>query len=194
MVLLVGAGGCAAAPTEPNPLNQTATARADAETVAAAQTALASLPTAPAAESSTACAWMWATVPQIALTAQVNDALLAAGLRGIEASASSYGETCANAEGSRFVAMDTSFDFFIPVEAGRTDEALGDIAAQLIAIVRGFPREQRPGINPGYIRFIIVSPQDDRILRVRENDALAALEAHSGGAALLAALEAAQEG
>jgi hypothetical protein len=186
---------CQPAAPEPNPLNLTATAQMDAETVAAAATALANLPTAATAAvttsdaTATPCAFMWATRPQIELTARVNQALLDAGLRGIEASASSYGETC----GAAFLAMDTSFDFFIPTEAGNSDEALGTLAGQLIALVLDIPMEERPAPNRGYLTLMVVGGATERTIRVRETDALAALEANpSGGAPLLLALVAAQ--
>ncbi len=195
LLILLFLAACQPAASEPNPLNLTASAVANAETVADASTALASLPTAetpavtPGDATATPCAFMWATRPQIELTTRVNQALLDAGLRGIEASASSYGETC----GARFFAMDTSFDFFIPTDAGGTDEALGGLAAQLIALVRDIPMQERPAPNRGYFTLIIVGGAEERTIRVREDAALAALVANpAGGAALIAALEAAE--
>jgi hypothetical protein len=192
--LLLLLAACQPDTSDPNPLNATASAVANAETVADASTALASLPTAETPTiltsdaTATPCAFVWATRPQIELTARVNQVLLDAGLRGIEASASSYGETC----GAAFLAMDTSFDFFIPTEAGGSDEALGTLAAQLIALVRDIPLAERPAPNRGYFTLLVVGGAEERTIRVREDDALAALVAHpAGGAALLDALLAA---
>lgn len=193
MVILLAA--CQPAASDPNPLNATASAVADADTVAAASTALASLPTAetPVVTTSdataTPCAFMWATRPQIDLTARVNQALLDAGLRGIEVSASSYGETC----GAAFLAMDTSFEFFIPTDAGGDDQTLGALAAQLIALVRDIPMAERPAPNRGYFTLIVVGGAEERTIRVREDAALAALESNpTGGAPLVNALIAAE--
>lgn len=192
ILILLLLAACQPAASDPNPLNMTATAQVDAETIAAAETAVANLPTGETTSgdaTATPCAFMWTTRPQIELTTRMNQALVDAGLRGIEASASSYGESC----GAAFLAMDTSFDFFIPTEAGNSDEALGTLARQLIALVRDIPMEERPAPNRGYFTLIVVGSAEERTIRLRESEALAALEANpASGAALLAALEAAQ--
>jgi hypothetical protein len=191
LMAMVILASCQPAASDPNPLN--ATPVADDETVVVAQTALASLPTTDPALVSvvtqTPCAFVWGTLPQPQLAAAMNEALIAAGLRGIEAASSSYGEYC----GGNFYAMDTSFEFFIPVSVGSSDDALGTTAAQIIALVQRFPMEQRPAPNRGYLQLIFSSADGERVIRVQENDAIRALGSSPvSGAALIATLEALQ--
>jgi len=108
----------------------------------------------PGAEAGyTQCAWTWASQPLPDLTAKVQSALEAAGLKGVANSAEAYGENCITGTGKvdHFAAMETDFRFTVQVASLNDRTALGKMLEQILVILDGFPTGSTPGPNAGYI-------------------------------------------
>ena len=101
----------------------------------------------------TQCAWTWASQPLPDLTAKVQSALEAAGLKGVANSAEAYGENCITGTGKvdHFAAMETDFRFTVQVASLNDRAALGKMLEQILVILDGFPTGSTPGPNAGYI-------------------------------------------
>jgi hypothetical protein len=106
----------------------------------------------------TECGWIWATQSLPDLSANVQSALDAAGLKGVTVYAETYGENCLTGSGKvdHFAAMETDFHFQAKVSDLANLSTLGDLLERILVVLDGFPRDSTPGPQPGYIgvRFI----------------------------------------
>ncbi|HML23211.1 MAG TPA: hypothetical protein PKD09_16270 [Aggregatilinea sp.] len=138
------------------------------------------------------CAWQWATQALPDVAAQLDAALIAAGLDGIAVTATAFGENCVDMQSTavRFAAMETDFDLSLPDVDPADREAAGDrVAAVLDVIVTQFPPDTTPGPMPGRLMLVLGADEDALRITVAQNDASAALDRGLRGAALLDALE-----
>ncbi len=137
------------------------------------------------------CAWVWATRPLPELSAEVQAALQAAGLKNVTARAKAYGENCLSPENEvlRFAARETDFHISLQVETLTDAEHLGDLLEKILAVLDGFPAEATPGLNPGYIgvTFTTGSEKLNLWFTVTDGESARALGLH--GAALLEELQ-----
>jgi hypothetical protein len=117
--------------------------------------------TAPAISQN--CAYAWATQPLPDLTAKVQSAIQAAGLKDIRASAEAYGENCLDPQTGKvlgFATMETDFRFTAQV-ADLTDlEELGTVLEKVLIVLEAFPLGKIPGPQAGYIAITFQSGKD----------------------------------
>ena len=155
------------------------------ETVLAATSA--ALPTAIYQQ----CSWRWATQPLPELSAQIPAYIDAAGLTNVTVSAAAFGEDCITYEtniSGYFATMETDFSVTAQVDNLEDEEALGNLAAQILAVLDQIPSEDIPGPQPGYITLAFVAGDAQRNLRFSVTQADAALEQGLTGEALWHAL------
>jgi hypothetical protein len=103
--------------------------------------------------SNTQCAWSWTTQSLPDLSAKVEAAMQAAGLKGISINAEAYGENClTNAGGvDHFAAMETDFHIVVQVNSLKDTQELGGLLEGILLVLDGFPTGTIPGPNPGYV-------------------------------------------
>ena len=138
------------------------------------------------------CGWNWATQALPELSAEVQAAMEAAGLEGIQARAEAYGENCfgsVTGEVLYFAAMETDFRLQVTVEDLQDREALGGLLEQILVILDGFPPGTIAGPNPGYVGVAFQSGQETLNLWFTVTDGEAARAQGLHGAALLEELE-----
>ena len=137
------------------------------------------------------CYWNWATQPLPELSAQVQAAMEAAGLKGVTATAEAFGENCFNAKGEvvRFATMETDFRITVQIVSLNDREALGTLLEKILVVLDGFPTETTPGPQPGYVGVTFQSGKDELRLwfLVEEGESARALGLR--GAALLDKLQ-----
>jgi hypothetical protein len=99
------------------------------------------------------CGWSWATQPLPDLSAEVQSALDAAGLKGVTVSAEAFGENCITASGNvdHFATMETDFRFQVEVRDLSDSSDLGDLLERILVVLDAFPPDATPGPQPGYI-------------------------------------------
>ena len=137
------------------------------------------------------CGWSWATQPLPELSAQVQSAMDAAGLKNVTAAAEAYGEDCLDANGTpvRFAAMETDFRITVQVPSLTDRESLGSLLEQILTVLDQFPAGVTPGPNNGYVGVTFQSKDDELRLwfLVEDGESARALGLH--GAALLDKLQ-----
>jgi hypothetical protein len=129
----------------------------------------------------------WATEFLPELTAEIQAALDAAGLENVTVSASAYGENChANDthEVVYFAAMKT--DFYVTAVVDNLDDemALGDITAQILAVINRFTPDVTPGPMSGQISLTFIQDEQQQFLSVSVQQATEVIEQGLSGAAL----------
>ncbi|MBU2612057.1 MAG: hypothetical protein KJ606_14105 [Chloroflexi bacterium] len=99
------------------------------------------------------CAYVWARQALPELSAQVQQAFDEAGMSGVTARAGAYGENCVDAQGKvvSFSTMETDFYVIAEVTDLTDNENLGNILEDLLIVLDGFPPDETPGPQPGYI-------------------------------------------
>jgi hypothetical protein len=138
------------------------------------------------------CVWNWSTRPLSELSAQVQEALDAAGIERINATAEAFGEDCLDAKTgqvNRFAAMQTDFRFALRVDDLSDREALGILAGQVLDVLDGFPPERTPGPSSGQVGMSFETDGQALHLWFPLQQAQQAREQGLEGAALLEALE-----
>jgi hypothetical protein len=130
-------------------------------------------------------------VPLPERTAEIQAAINAAGLANVTVTASAYGENCysANPDDVGIGPMQTESYFVTALVDDLTDEAtLGDLAAEILAVLNQFP--PREGFRPIPDQFIITFIQNEQQLTLRVGVAQAAqvIEQGLSGEALWNAL------
>jgi hypothetical protein len=137
------------------------------------------------------CSWRWATQPLPELSAQIQTAVEAAGLTNVTVSASAYGENCIPNEAGisgYFATMETDFYITALVDDVEDEEALGNLTAQILAVLKQIPPEDIRGPQLGYITLAFVAGDAQRNLRFSVTQSDAALEQRLTGIALFQAL------
>ena len=138
------------------------------------------------------CAFNWATHALPELSTQVQRAMEAAGLTGINAIAEAYGEDCigtSTGQAVSFSTMETDFRITAQVKDLTDRERLGALLEHVLLVLDGFPADQTPGPQPGYIGVTFQAGEDaTRVwFTVRAGEAARKQDLH--GAALLDALQ-----
>jgi hypothetical protein len=144
-------------------------------------------PTPTATEAT--CAWMWATEDLPDVAALFAAALDAADIAYSSVGASAFGENCFSpnsGEKNYFAAMQTDFSATLPVENAADREAVGNLAADVLAIiVSDFPVESTPGPNAGMITLSFDDNRTTFQVIVQQNQAETLVAQGQRGAALL---------
>jgi hypothetical protein len=143
--------------------------------------------TAPTALPYTQCAWNWATQGLPDLSAEVQSALEAAGLKNVTARAEAFGENCINQDGTvdHFAAMETDFRLTAQVDNLADTEQLGNLLERILVVLDGFPAGTTPGTQPGYVGVAFQAGSDTSNLWFLITDGEAARAQDLHGAALL---------
>jgi hypothetical protein len=100
------------------------------------------------------CAYVWSTRSQPELSQVVNQAFRDAGMKEVEAEASSYGEDCLDPETNtvaKFLPMQTDFYIGVKVTSTSDGQAMGEWVEKIVRVIDQIPRETIPGQNPGYL-------------------------------------------
>ena len=100
------------------------------------------------------CYSNWASQPLPALSASVQAAINAAGLKDVGANTEAYGENCYDSQANKPVSFSTlETDFYIKVKVGSlTDHAaLGNLLEKILVVLDTFPAGKIPGPQPGNI-------------------------------------------
>ena len=138
------------------------------------------------------CVWNWSTRPLPELSAQVQEALDAAGIERIDASAEAFGEDCLDAKTgqvNRFAAMQTDFRFALRVDDLSDREALGVLVGRVLDVLDPFPPERTPGPSSGQVGMSFETDGQALHLWFPLQQGQAARGQGLEGAALLEALE-----
>lgn len=130
------------------------------------------------------------------LSEQVQVALEAAVFEGVEGYAEAYGEDWyeydeATGESLRlcnFSIKETDLYVTLPVEDLGNHEDLGNLVSDLLDVLDDFSTEETPGSQPGYIKIVFVSGDQEAQLWFSVTDAAQARADALAGAALLEAL------
>jgi len=98
------------------------------------------------------CYWTWGDEPLPELSAQVQAAMEAAGLLGVQARAKAHGEYCTGyvSGESSFHQAETDFEVEVQVDSLEDRAALGHLLERILAVIDGFTTEPPPP-SPGYI-------------------------------------------
>jgi hypothetical protein len=132
-----------------------------------------------------ACAWNWhrESLPEVeALLAEAvasNEALRGA---GAVITAVAFGETCGipGVAGGQFAVMETDFTVTL-AGTGYSDDQLGALVLDLVAVIDALPDEMIPGANPGYLALTFDGTRRQAWLRTLRT----AIENGERGAALM---------
>jgi hypothetical protein len=138
------------------------------------------------------CYFNWATRPEPELSAQVEEALLAAGLPVATASAEAYGENCYSNATNKvvyFAAMETDFHISLVVEGLGDRSVMGNLLEATLTVLDDFPSGATPGPQPGYIGVNFQSGDEELRLWFTVTDSESARARGLTGAALLDELE-----
>ena len=156
-----------------------------------------SIPPAPSTEtpttgnSSTQCAWEWATQSLPDVSAGVQSALEVAGLTGMTVTAEAYGENCITGAGvvDSFAVMETDFRISVKMPALTDSALLGSLLEKILIVLDAFPPGVTPGPNPGYIGVTFQAGNDELRLWFTVADGKSARASGLHGAALLDKLQ-----
>lgn len=121
-------------------------------------------PTSTITPGYTNCGWNWATQALPELSAQVQSALEAAGLEGVEAHAEAFGENCFSSvtgEVLYFATMQTDFRLTVSVDSLADEEAMGARLEQILTVLDGFPAGSMAGPNPGNVGIRFLAGSDE---------------------------------
>ena len=118
--------------------------------------------TATVDQSAQTCGYMWASKALTDVSSQLQEAIQAAGLKGVSGRAEAYGENCVdeNQKVVSFSAMETDFRIQVETESLKDRQALGNLAEQILIILDKFPAEKTPGPQAGYVGIAFKSGQD----------------------------------
>jgi hypothetical protein len=111
-------------------------------------------PTQTASSNSQNCAYVWASRSLPDITAKLQSAINAAGLKNIQATATAFGEDCFDPQTNevvRFATMETDFYFTVPVDDLNNLEDLGSTLEKILIVLDAFPPGEVPGPKVGNI-------------------------------------------
>jgi len=133
---------------------------------------------------------MWANDPLPELSAEFNRTLQTA-LPNAEGYAEAFGENCVTETGevARFLAMQTDYHLTLMVDDLEDRQALGELVENVMDVLAGFPTEETPGPQPGYIGITFESPEDSFRLWVMRTNVEAALKSGMRGEELFNAIQ-----
>jgi hypothetical protein len=134
------------------------------------------------------CVWQWATQDLADVTQRLSAALDGAGIAYTSVRAYAFGENCLNAQGEvqYFATKETDFDLALPVSSLADRESVGNLAADVLAIlVRDFGLDATPGPQPGRISLIVSDGSREPRLTVWQGQAADVVARGLRGSALL---------
>lgn len=146
--------------------------------------------TAPPTVAHEQCAWNWATQPLPELSSEVQSAMEASGLIGITVRAEAYGENCLTQDNviAYFAAMETDFRIAMNIASMTNRTSLGYTLEQILVVLDGFPAEETPGPQPGYIGIRFFNDVEELNLWFSVTDWITARKQQLHGRELLDAL------
>jgi hypothetical protein len=100
------------------------------------------------------CYFNWATQPLPDLSAEIQTAINAAGLRGVLVTAEAYGENCIDAQTNEpvsFATLETDFRIVATITNLNNKDNLGNLLEKILDVLDDFPAGKIPGAQPGYI-------------------------------------------
>ena len=100
------------------------------------------------------CYFNWASQPLPELSAKVQAAINASGLKGVSANAEAYGENCIDPQTNKpvsFGALETDFHITVKVANLTDKENLGILLEKVLVVLDTFPAGKIPGPEPGSI-------------------------------------------
>jgi hypothetical protein len=115
------------------------------------------------------CYFNWATQDLPELTAEVQAAMDEVGLENVTAGAYAYGENCYAYDSNEvvyFATMETDFRVNAQVDDLADTEALGDLTADILAVLNEFPPDETPGPMAGQITLTFVKGDEQVALLV----------------------------
>jgi hypothetical protein len=137
------------------------------------------------------CYFNWATQDLPELTAEVQAAMDEVGLANVTASAYAYGENCYAYDTNEvvyFATMETDFRVIAQVDDLEDTEALGNLTADILAVLNEFPPDETPGPMAGQITITFVKGDEQVVLPVSVEVASQVVEQGITGAGLWVAL------
>jgi hypothetical protein len=142
------------------------------------------------ADSSTPCAYQWATQDLPEISDQLLQAFKKAGLNDAKVRAEAYGENCVMGSGKvrSFSTMETDFRISVGVADLADQQALGAVMEQILLILDQYPVGSVPGPQPGYIGIEFTDGGSPLKLWFKRTDADAARQKGLLGAGLFRAL------
>jgi hypothetical protein len=137
------------------------------------------------------CAWKWNSQSLTDLSAELQAALVAAGLTESTGKASAFGEDCIDPKTesvSYFVAKQTEFRITLPVEDLSDLDALGGYLKQVLMALELFPPEATPGPMAGKVDIVFDARGEQEMFSFTQEEGTIALKDGFSGAVLLEAL------
>jgi hypothetical protein len=115
----------------------------------------------------------------------------ASGLTGITVRAEAYGENCFTQDNviAYFAAMETDFRIEMNIVSTKDLVSLGDTLEQILTVLDGFPAEETPGPQPGYIGIRFFNEAEELNLWFSVTDSISARARQLHGEELLDALK-----
>jgi hypothetical protein len=138
------------------------------------------------------CAYVWASRPLPEYTDLLMAAYRSAGIEGVQADVSAYGENCVDVESKqilRFLTMRSEFYISLSAEDLENKDALGRQLMTVLTVLQRFPPDTFPGPEPSTIVMRFESGEDASILSFRMDQFEQALEDGLRGAAMYEALD-----
>ena len=100
------------------------------------------------------CSYNWATQPLPELSAKVQAAFNAAGLRNVRTIIEAYGENCIDSQTNQpvsFSALETDFHIIVKAPNLNDKNDLGNLLEKTLVVLDTFPPGEIPGPQPGNI-------------------------------------------
>jgi hypothetical protein len=100
------------------------------------------------------CYFNWATQPLPELSAKVQTAISAAGLREVKVTAEAFGENCYDPETNkpvRFATLETDFRIIAAVDDLADKDKLGNLLEKILGVMDDLTAGDVPGAQAGYI-------------------------------------------
>jgi hypothetical protein len=143
--------------------------------------------------ASAPCAWMWAEQPLPEVSIDLTRALQEAGLDGVVASASAFGENCVTGPDNdykidHFASMQTDFHLTIHVEKLADKQELGGWIERVMPVIESIPAESLKGPNPGQVSIRFTSGENEVNMQFSRARGKSLMEEGKTGSALYDAL------
>jgi hypothetical protein len=138
------------------------------------------------------CAHVWASRPLPEFTDLLQAAYRSAGIDGVQADVSAYGENCVDVETKqivRFMTMRSEFYFSVNAENLENKDALSRQLITLMNVLQRFPADTFPGLEPSTVIVRFESGEEAAILSFRMDEFEQATEDGLSGAALYEKLD-----
>jgi hypothetical protein len=138
-----------------------------------------------------ACAYVWDIRSLPDATQQVQNALDEAGMENVKIVVEVYGESCMNTMDksvTTFKALQTDFKVKTAAYDSKNREKIGDLAANLVKVLSGFPPDTFPGTQSGNVTIELQAGTTIETIRFRFRQASELVQKNIHGTALLDAL------